>query len=115
MSTKHLKLDYEHWSSDWLDVTEVQVGYEVVFAAKHREHETFVTLVPVPGEDRGALDATRREGCQYRRVVRPRQGAPAVSEHTTTYGSASKQTALEKTHQWLEDHSDGLESEVTDA
>jgi hypothetical protein len=115
MATNCERLEYDHWSADWLDVTELQTGYEVVFAAKHREHETFVTLVPVPGEERGALNATRREGCQYRRVVRARQGAPAVSEHTTTYGSASKQTALEKTHQWLEDHSDGLGSEVTDA
>jgi len=111
MATKRECMEYNHWSADWLDVTELQTGFEVVFAAKHREQETFLTLVPVPGEERGALDATRREGRQYRRVVRPRQGAPALSEHTTTYVSASKQHALEETHQWLENHGNGLESE----
>jgi len=114
MATSRERMDYEHWSSDWLDVTELQAGYEVVFAAKHREKETFVTLVPVPGEKRGALDATRREGGQYRRVVRPRQGAAALSQHTTTYGSARKAQAIEDTHQWLENHINGVASEVTE-
>ena len=114
MASNCERLEYDHWSADWLDVTELQTGYEVVFAAKHRERETFVSLVPVPGEERGALDATRREGCQYRRVVRPSQGAAALSEHTTTYGSASKRTALEETHEWLENHGDGLQDEVSE-
>jgi len=114
MASSRERMDYAHWSSDWLDVTELQTGYEVVFAAKHREQETFVALVPVPGEERGALSPTRREGCQHRRVVRPRQGAAALSQHTTTYGSAGKSQALEETHEWLENHADGLEGEVSE-
>lgn len=115
MSTKQRELDYEHWSSDWLDVTELQAGFEVVFAAEHRESELFVSLVPQAAADRGPMTADTELGVEYRRIVRPRQGARALSEHTVTYSSACKAEALEQTHQWLLEHSDGLEYEVEEA
>jgi len=101
-----VKLD--HWAAHWRDTTELQDSYEVVFAAEHNETGTVVRLVPVEAGCRGALDVTERRGREYRRVVRPCEGAPALSEHTTTYGSACKARARELTLKWLDEHRDGL-------
>jgi hypothetical protein len=114
MASKPSPPDYDHWSSDWEDVIELQTGFEVVMAVRHWETDAFVAVVPVAAEERGALDASTTLGREYRREVRPRQGAPVVSEHTTTYAGACKADAIERTEQWLTSHSDGLPDEVGD-
>ena len=110
-----MSVTLDRWYSEWKDVTELQAGYEVVFAAKHRDTGAYVSLVPVEAGSTGALDAMETRGIEYRMVVRPRQGAPALSEHTTTHASACKSRAIELTHEWLSKHSDGLEGEVSEA
>lgn len=105
----------DHWISDWEDVTALQHGLECVFAARHRETDVIVALVPTAGELRGGMTVGRREPVAYRRVVRPRQGASVLKEHTKTYRDAGKQTALARTHEWLESHPDGAESGVSES